>query len=233
MNEAVDCGPKGLQQIIAALLTAFAADDHVRLNVFVAGSGAQFAQQQIAIVKIFGSRFDEQIGQVRVQERFCEDRGGNGHADVKKDVVEVLSAMLDQVCQTRRIFRRIGKFKPQERRATAASLDLSSQPKFAIEAGIQRAPIAQGQAAFALHALNEQNGAAAFAAKRFGKNLRDEFVRDATGKAHQTDDAVRVRCKNCATMRIDSGQSPAIPFWGRHISQSIHFRCLAFGGCSR
>ena len=75
-----------------------------------------------------------------MQERFCQDRGRNGHADVKKDVVEVLSAMLDQVCQTRRIFRRIGKFKPQERRATAASFDLSSQPKFAIEAGIERAP---------------------------------------------------------------------------------------------
>ena len=67
----------------------------------------------------------------------------------------------------------------------------------------------------------------------FGQNLSDEFVRDATGKAHQTDDAMRVRCENCATMRIDSGQSPAIPFWGRHISQSIHFRCLAFGGRSR
>src|SRR5437763_4687042 len=100
MNEAMHGRAESLQEVVSALFSAFATDDRIGLNIFVAGTRTEFAQQQIAGIKIFCCRFDEQVGEIGAQERFGEHGGRDSDAYIKENVVKVMPAMFDESRQT-------------------------------------------------------------------------------------------------------------------------------------
>jgi hypothetical protein len=91
--------------------------------------------------------------------------------------------MLDECSETGGILGKVCYFQAKKRSAAATGFDLRSETEFAVESGINGAPIGKGHMAVFLDAVDEQDRSAAFAAECFSDDLGDEFVRDVAGKA--------------------------------------------------